>query len=260
MDVLDHNRRAWNDYVHRGVKWTVPASPAQIEAARRGELSTVVLTASRPIPRDWLGELEGARVLCLASGGGQQGPLLAAAGAQVTVADMAEEQLARDRLVADREGLELVTLQADMRDLGELESSSFDLIVHPVSNCFVEQVRPVWREAYRVLASGGALLSGFNNPVVYCYDEAEACEPEATLRHQLPFSDLEHLPKEQLERRVERCDAVEFSHTLTDQIGGQLEAGFVIAGFYEDGWTSGEPERDRWFPPFLATRALKLER
>ena len=39
------------------------------------------------MPADWFGDLAGAPVLCLASGGGQQGPLLAAAGARVTVFD-----------------------------------------------------------------------------------------------------------------------------------------------------------------------------
>jgi hypothetical protein len=54
--------------------------------------------------------LAGIEVLCLASGGGQQGPILAAAGAKVTVFDNSANQLVQDRLVADRDGLTIETV------------------------------------------------------------------------------------------------------------------------------------------------------
>ena len=81
-------------------------------------------------------------MLCLASGGGQQGPILAAAGANVTVFDNSPRQLAQDRLVADREGLAIETVLGDMADLSAFPDARFDLIVHPVSNVFVPDVRP----------------------------------------------------------------------------------------------------------------------
>src|SRR5580658_7124734 len=98
-------------------------------------------------------------MLCLASGGGQQGPILAAAGANVTVFDNSPAQLAQDRLVAEREGLVIETVQGDMANLCVFKDARFDLIIHPVSNVFVPDVKPVWREAYRILKPGGALLS-----------------------------------------------------------------------------------------------------
>src|SRR5205085_1973198 len=100
---------------------------------------------------DWFPPVAGLEVLCLASGGGQQGPILAAAGARVTVFDNSPNQLAQDRLVADREGLALETVRGDMADLAAFPDARFDLIVHPCSNMFVPDVRPVWREAFRVL-------------------------------------------------------------------------------------------------------------
>ena len=101
MDIHEYNRKAWNREVAQGNPWTIPVTPQAVARARGGEL-TLMLTPSKPVPRDWFPPLSGCRVLCLASGGGQQGPLLAAAGASVTVFDASEAQLSRDREVAQR--------------------------------------------------------------------------------------------------------------------------------------------------------------
>ncbi len=220
-----------------------------------------MLTPSKPVPREWFPEMTGFDVLCLASGGGQQGPILAAAGSNVTVLDNSPRQLAQDRLVAQREGLDIATVEGDMADLSTFPDGSFDLIVHPVSNCFAPQVCPVWREAFRVLRHGGALLAGFANPAAYLFDY-ELADRTGTLqvKYALPYSDEESLDDEEKARYLERGVPFEFSHTLADQIGGQIDAGFVIAGFYEDGWPS-DAEGDalsRYMLSFITTRALKL--
>src|SRR5204862_6104831 len=124
----------------------------------------VVLTPTRPVPREWFGDLDGAPVLGLASGGGQQVPILAAAGARVTVLATPPGQLARDREVAEREGLEIRTELGRMDDLSRFADGSFALVFHPASNVFAPDIRPVWRECVRVLRPGGRLLSGFANP------------------------------------------------------------------------------------------------
>ncbi len=93
--------------------------------------------------------------------------MLAAAGARVTVLDNSPRQLTQDRFVADREHLALQLVEGDMADLSQFASESFDLVFHPVSNCFVPDVRPIWREAFRVLRPGGRLVAGFLNPLVY---------------------------------------------------------------------------------------------
>src|SRR6185295_686017 len=104
-------------------------------------------------------------------GGGQQAPILAAAGAIVTTLDFSPKQLAQDRLVAERDGLTLTTVQGDMTDLSMFADESFDLDFHPVSNTYVPEIRPVWREAYRVLRCGGSLLAGFINPINFVFDD-----------------------------------------------------------------------------------------
>src|SRR3954465_12614356 len=116
MDTLAYNRRAWDRCVEQGDRWTIPVSSEVIASARRGEWE-VVLTPCKPVPRAWFPDLKGLDVLCLASGGGQQAPVLAAGGAAVTLLDNSPKQLAQDRLVADRDDLELTLVEGDMRDL-----------------------------------------------------------------------------------------------------------------------------------------------
>ncbi len=229
-DILDLNRRAWNALVEKGNRWTVPAGPEEIAAARSGRWE-IVLTPTRPVPPEWFPDLEGARVLCLASGGGQQGPILAAAGAEVVVFDNSPRQLDQDRMVASREGLTIETVEGDMADLGVFADRIFDLIVHPISNCFVPDLVPVWSEAYRVLRTGGALLAGFTNPVRYLFNEdIEYSSDLLYVVNTVPYSDQEQLTDEQKDRYMAEGEPFEFGHTLEDQIGGQLEGRLRAGG------------------------------
>src|SRR5215211_8276530 len=188
MDVPEYNREAWDRQVESGNPWTVPVGPEVIEAARRGQWE-VLLTETKPVLRDWFPQMAGADVLCLASGGGQQAPTFAAAGANVTVLDNSPKQLAQDRLVAEREGLDLRTVEGDMADLSLFADESFDLVFHPVSNLFAPEVRPVWAEAFRVLRRGGSLLAGFLNPAVYIFDlDLVDSSGDVRVRYALPYA------------------------------------------------------------------------
>lgn len=261
MDIRAYNREAWNRQVADGNQWTIPVEPEVIAAAREGRWQ-VLLTPTRFVPRAWFPAMRGADVLGLACGGGQQGPIFAAAGARVTVVDNSPRQLAQDRLVAAREGLAIRTVEGDMADLSIFADGSFDLIFHPVSNVFAQDVRPVWHEAYRVLRHGGALLAGFNNPDVYTFDwDLIERERRLEVRYPLPYSDIESLPQERRQHYLEQGWPLEFSHTLDDQIGGQIAAGFLIAGFYEDRYPPQEDDLiSRYMPTFFATRAIKKGR
>ena len=254
MDVVAYNRAAWDHEAASGNPWTAPVSPEVIAEARAGRWQ-VVLTEQKPVPREWFPPLAGADVLCLACGGGQQGPVLAAAGARVTVFDNSPAQLDRDRSVAEREALAIRLVQGDMADLSAFADGAFDLVFHPVSNLFAPAVRPVWREAFRVLRPGGVLLAGFLNPDLFVFDldAEEAGRLEA--RHALPYADATHLPAGELAARIGRQQPLEHSHTLADQIGGQLDAGFVLTALYED------RHRDsliaRHMATYFATRAVR---
>ena len=259
MDVRDLNRNAWNHWVEQGDRWTVPMDEATIARARRGDWS-VLLTNNKPVPREWFPEMTGLDVLCLASGGGQQGPVLAAAGANVTVFDNAPNQLAQDQLVAERESLELKTIEGDMRDLSAFANNSFDLVFNPFSNNFVPNVHPVWQEAFRVLRPGGVLMSGFMNPVVYIFDlDLEEREKVLQIKYKLPFSDLDSRPPEELEALVAKHHVLEFSHSLDDQLGGQMRAGFMLTALYEDRHSLEDFSLSEYTPTLIATRAIKPE-
>ena len=258
MNIREHNRRAWDKNVADGNQWTVPVKPEIIVAARRGEWD-VFLTPIKTVPRDWLLGIAGKKVLCLASGGGQQGPILAAAGAHVTVFDNSPKQLEQDRFVAKRDELSIETVEGDMADLHVFPDETFDFILNPVSNVFIPDVRPMWREAFRVLRKDGVLITGFGNPAQYLFDFPLA-ERTGKLRvkHKLPYSDVESLSNDEKRRFVEEGIPFEFSHTLDDQIGGQIAAGFVITGFYEDNNREDDSGPLRlYMPVYIVTRAAK---
>ena len=256
-DTVEYNSNAWDALVGRGDKWTIPVSTEEINQAKAGKWS-VVLTPSKSVPKDWFGDVKGRDILCLASGGGQQAPVLAAAGANVTSFDNSAKQLESDRLVAEREGLKIRLEKGDSADLSRFANESFDLIFHPCSNCFMPELQPIWNECFRVLRPGGGLLTGFTKPELFIFDWLEEERTgELKVRFSLPYSDEGSLEPEEVKIVLERGQPLEFSHTLEEQIGGQTKAGFHIVGLFEDYWNDPNRPIDRHMPAFVATRALK---
>ncbi len=248
MKYQDINAATIDLWIEERWEWGIPISHETYVNAANGEWD-VVLTPTRPVPHEWFGSLAGKKVLGLASGGGQQIPIFAALGAECTVLDYSEKQLESERMVAEREGYPVNLVRADMTKPLPFADESFDLIFHPVSNCYVEEVRPIFRECFRVLKPGGVLLGGFDNGINYILDEKEEY-----LQNDLPFNPLKN--PEQMRQLEEAGDGVQFSHTLEEQIGGQLEAGFVLTNVYED--TNGAGRlHEHGIPTFWATRAVK---
>ncbi len=248
MAYQDINAKTIDRWVREGWEWGQPIDHETFLRARAGDWS-VVLTPTKPVPRDWFGDLRGKRVLGLASGGGQQMPIFAAAGAVCTVLDYSEEQLKAERMVAEREGYGIEIIRADMTKPLPFADGAFDLVFHPVSNCYVREVKPIWRECFRVLKPGGYLLSGTDHFVNYLVDE-----DEERIVNRLPFDPLED-PAQMAQLQRDDC-GVQFSHTLEEQINGQLEAGFTLLALYED--TNGQGRlHDLNVPTFLAMRSRK---
>ena len=260
MDILKHNRSAWDKQSADGESpWVRPVDANTIQAARNGHW-TVILTPLIAVPNTWFANVKNKEILCLASGGGQQVPVLAAAGAKVTSFDNSAVQLEKDRLVANREGLSIATVQGDMADLSCFADAQFDLIFHPISNVFCEDIRPVWHECARVLRPGGRLLSGFMNPCFFLFDH-DAIEQDGVpvVRFALPYSDTEDFPKDRLAQRIAANEAMEFSHSLDTQIGEQLRAGFMLADFYEDHWDDAASPLNRFMTTSMATLAIRVD-
>jgi len=255
-DVLRHNAIAWDTECEKQGEWSRPVNAEIIAGARRGKWQ-VILTPNKPVPREWFGELKGRDVLCLASAGGQQGPILSAAGANVTVLDQSPKQLECDRLVAERESLDMRLIRGDMADLSMFDDASFDVVFNPCSNCFTPNVRPVWKESFRVLRPQGVLMSGFLNPLFYIFDHDLDDQGILEVKYSLPYSDLARWKLEGKGPNAEKGDCYEFGHLLTDQIGGQIDAGLLIAGFYEDYWSDQATNLNKYTPTFIATLAIK---
>ena len=259
MDVRSHNRTAWDKKVTESCRWSVPVSETDIERARSGDFS-IVLTPTEPVPATWFPPLTDTPTLCLASAGGQQAPILAAAGASVTVFDNSPGQLEQDRFVASRDGLQMEYVEGDMRDLTQFADGSFQLIFHPCSNTFIPEVVPVWKECFRILQPGGTLLSGFTNPLRYLFDDERKENGNLEVRYRIPYSDLDYLDEEHIQQEIQAGRPLEFGHSLQDQIGGQLSAGFLLSGFYEDRFPARDEDPiSRYIDTFIATRAVKPE-
>ena len=248
MDYQEINAKTIDRWVEEGWEWGRPISREVYAEARRGRWD-VLLTPTKPVPHEWFGPLEGKRILGLASGGGQQMPVFSALGARCTVLDYSEKQLESERTVAAREGYEIETVRADMSKPLPFADGVFDLIFHPVSNCYIREVKPLWRECWRVLKPGGLLLSGVDHYINYIVDDAETA-----IVNRLPFDPVANADQR---LALERDDCgMQFSHTLTEQITGQLEAGFALLDLYED--TNGAGRlHELNIPTFLAMRARK---
>lgn len=249
MNYQDINARAIDRWVEAGWEWGKPIDHDAFVRAQGGVFQ-VLLTPTKPVPRSWMGDLKGKRVLGLACGGGQQMPLLTAAGAVCTVLDYSERQLESERAVAAREGYAIEIVRADMSKPLPFGDAAFDLIFHPVANCYIEEVEPLWRECYRVLRPGGTLLAGLDNGMNFIVDDQD----ESRIAHRLPFNPLKDAALLQSLQAAD--DGVQFSHTLHEQLGGQLRAGFVLKDLYEDTNGSGFLHEMN-IPSFWATRAVK---
>ena len=179
-------------------------------------------------------------------------PIFTALGAKCTVLDYSLAQLESERKVAAREGYEIDIVHADMTKRLPFADNSFDIIFHPVSNCYVEDVYHIWHECHRVLKPGGVLLAGMDIGFIYLFDHDDNDNMIPVLANKLPYNPLRDPVK--MKKAVENGDGVQFSHTIEEQVGGQLKAGLVLTHLFEDHDTGLYGD---FYPEYIATRAIK---
>lgn len=242
----DINARVISSWVDEGWQWGMPVDHDTYVCATKGDWN-IVLTPTKAIPRSWFPPLKGAQVLGLASGGGQQMPILTAVGACCTVLDYSPAQIASERSVAEREGYDITIVRADMTKPLPFDDDSFDVVVNPVSLCYVRELDSIWHEIVRVLRPGGVFLGGFDTGYNYIVDE-----PEERIVRGLPYDPVAD-PQLLEQDDPDEC-GVQFSHTPGELLGGMLRAGLVIDDVFDD--VNGEGRlSELGIPTMLAVRA-----
>lgn len=217
------NRMLWEREVQKGCGYTIPWLDLDIASLRRfaeGELAALPEPMSCIFPAICFSGVEDKDVLCLAAGGGQQSAVFGLLGAHVTIADLAEGQLAGDRKAAAHYGYDLRTVCADMRDLSELDDESFDLVFQANSMAYVPDVRVVYAEVARVLKASGIYRVDCSNPATAF----------------MKWNDEAYCVSAPYNEKVNRRDdgGMEFRHYMDDIFNGLIDSGFSIQSVHEE--------------------------
>jgi SAM-dependent methyltransferase len=229
MKYTDANAQSWDILSKQQYIWTVPISHEEFLEAQKGNYS-IYLTPSKSVPNEWFPNLKRAKVLGLASGGGQQGPIFVAQGAVVTIFDLSDNQLLTEKSVAEREGYDINVIKGDMTESFPFANESFDLIFHPVANCYVENIQHIWNECYRVMKKNGILMTGFLTETGFLFDFNQLMK----VVNKMPVNPLKGLSEAEIKIKHDNQEGFMFSHTLEEQIGGQIKAGLTLTDIYDD--------------------------
>jgi len=243
------NAKTIDSWIENGWEYGIPISHEDYVNAVNGEWN-VFLTPKKYVPKSWFPDLKNKKLLGLACGGGQQMPIFTALGADCTVLDYSDKQLASEKYVSERENYKIEIVKADMTKILPFNNDTFDIIFHPVSNCYIEDVNHVWNECYRILKKGGVLLAGMDNGINFLFDDIDK---SLEIVNKLPFNPLKN--REQFEKMKNNNDGIQFSHSIEEQIGGQLKAGFILKDLYEDYDSTGLLKD--YIPTYIATMAIK---
>ena len=250
QQVYAHNRRVWNARVANRLPHTRMASARDFTAPLR------VIDA-----KGWLGaSIAGKRVLCLAAAGGLQGILCAAAGAEVTVVDLSPAMLEQDRRIAVARGLHVRLIEGSIDDLSMLGDACFDIVLQPVSTCYVPDVLPVYREVARVTVPSGLYLSQHKQPTSL---QASALPGPHGYTINDAYARSTPLPPVLGHYEHRETGALEFLHAWEDLLGGLCRSGFCIEDVQEP--PHADPlappgsfgHRSRFLPPYVAIKARR---
>jgi SAM-dependent methyltransferase len=248
--VLQQNRQAWNQMADAEHALTRPASDQELQSP----LQTVDGVG-------WLGgSIAGWQVLCLAAGGGRHGPLYAAAGAEVTVVDLSPTMLAKDREMSREKKLSIRTVETSMDDLSMFATDAFDLVIHPVSTCYLPNLTRLFTEIARVTRPDGLYVSQHKQPI-NLQASLETYTGQYVVQH--AYYDARPVPQANRPNRLREPGTWEFAHSWSDLLGGICRAGFVIEDMLEPehGDAAATPgsfeHRCYYIPPYLRVKARR---
>lgn len=248
-----HNRAAWDRLAKQQDRLAKPA--------RDIDFDNPLKSVDGP---GWLGnDISGKRVLCLAAGGGRQGPIYAAAGAIVTVVDISPSMLELDRIVAGQRNLPLTTIEASMDDLAAINNDAFDIVIQPVSTCYVPDVVPVYREIARVLCAGGIYISQHKQPTsLQTTIDAE----QSGYRIEYPYYYSDPLPPSPKPNLIREDGTLEYIHRWEQLLGAMGRSGLVIEDMTEpmhakpNAEASSFAHRCQFVAPYIRVKARRVGR
>ncbi|MCY2976808.1 MAG: class I SAM-dependent methyltransferase [Planctomycetota bacterium] len=252
MNITAKNSNAWDRMARSGHVLATPATDEEL----RNPLRSVDEIG-------WLGgSIQGWRVLCLAAGGGRHGPLYCAAGAEVTVADISPGMLEIDREVAMQRKMDIRLIECDMCDLSSLQKEEFDLVVHPVSTCYIDRPSAVFHEVARVLRTGGLYISQHKQPMNL---QASLVPNEGNYVIERPATSGSISAQATLPSRLREPGTDEIIHSLQSILGGICRAGFVIEDLVEphhakpDHPPGSFGHRCSYIPPYIRIKSRRLQ-
>jgi SAM-dependent methyltransferase len=223
--IAARNCQFWDGLVRDGNIYTRPWLNLDVEMLRAfaaGDIEMLPEPYAYTYPQLVFKNTAGKKVLCLATGGGQQSAVFGLLDADVTVLDLSEGQLASDRKAAGHYGYTVNLIQGDMRNLSAFPDAAFDLIYQAISLVFVPDLREVYSGVARVLREGGLYRLGVCNPATQVVEETSW--DGAGYRILVPYA----------RGKIEDDGVFEFRHLLSDTFNGLVEAGLTIRGVWED--------------------------
>ena len=90
------------------------------------------------------------------------------------------------------------------------------------------------------------------NPLFYIFNWEDLDNGILNVQNKIPYSDIETYG---LERLKAEDRPAEFGHSFTDQLTGQMDAGFHLIDLYEDAHSG--MKISEYISTYMATRALK---
>jgi len=230
--------------------------------------------------REWLnkdgilGDLKGKKVLCLASGGGQQSIGFALLGADVTVTDFSSEQLKKDKVASEKFSKDIRIIKSDMRDLSMFRDNEFDIVYQPYSINYIPKTAKIFDEVARIIKIGGIYHLMFHNPFVHgtwkdgCWG-GQWCKKDLWNGKGYPIwqpykdgykiqtSDPNWNFSDSKGNEVKVKSPQEFKHTLSTVLNGLIRRGFSLLRFDEHKGADYDGDPGTWnhyisvAPPWL---------